>query len=724
MRLLKIAGIVVGALVALVVIALVYVALFVDPNDYRDDIERLVQRETGRELDLAGELKLSVFPWLAIETGPARLGDAPGFGDEPFVSIQEARMSVRLWPLLRGKIEAGTVRLVGARIRLITDEQGRNNWDDLGAGGEPQAAPEPDRPGQMELPTIAGLEIVDSSLYIENRQENTRRSIRNFNLKTGALRSGRPFDLQTGFVFDQGDTLSLQVDLAARVTADLERNVHRLDAPQIQLLLTGGDFPAEGIPVEIRATTIDADVGQETHRLSGFGLTTTWRGEGFPDAGVPVSLSAGELNANLADQSMELTDVAMDVAGARLKGALSGTQILDAPSIRGPLELEPVSLREWLPKLGVALPETRDPEVLQRLSFSGQVALTERSAEVGDIVLKLDDTTAQGSVGVADFEDQALRFDLRVDRIDADRYLPPPVENEDGRPDEEGPVEIPVDMLRELNARGQLEVGEAIFAGLTFSKLRLGVDAAKGQVRFSPIEASMYGGTHRGTIGIDATGKAARVSLDNQVSGVDFAPLFRDLFETDRISGNGTAAIKLAGTGRTTDDLMKTLDGTVSFKVADGAVNGVDLWYEIRRARAVLRRQEVPARSGTPRTEFTALAGSGVMQNGVLKNDDLTVATQYLRIAGTGMVDLPNSELDYRLTAQVLRIPPEGADAEQMKELVDARIPVTITGSLTDPTVRPDIEGLVKGEVKQRLEKEREKLEDKVKDRLRDLFNR
>src|SRR5690606_35795961 len=127
----------------------------------------------------------------------------------------------------------------------------------------------------------------------------------------------------------------------------------------------------------------------------------------------------------------------------------------------------------------------------------------------------------------------------------------------------------------------------------------------KGQVRFSPIEASMYGGTHRGTIGIDATGKAARVSLDNQVSGVDFAPLFRDLFETDRISGNGTAAIKLAGTGRTTDDLMKTLDGTVSFKVADGAVNGVDLWYEIRRARAVLRRQEVPARSGTPRTEFT-----------------------------------------------------------------------------------------------------------------------
>ena len=43
MRALKIAGIVIGGLVALVVIALLLVVLFVDPNDYRDDIERVVE---------------------------------------------------------------------------------------------------------------------------------------------------------------------------------------------------------------------------------------------------------------------------------------------------------------------------------------------------------------------------------------------------------------------------------------------------------------------------------------------------------------------------------------------------------------------------------------------------------------------------------------------------------------------------------------------------------
>ena len=139
MRALKIAGIVLGGLIALVVIALLLVVLFVDPNDYRADIERVVESKTGRQLTLAGDLQLTIFPWLALKAGPASLGEAPGFGDEPFVSIQEARVGVRLLPLISGKVEVGDVRLAGARIRLITDENGRNNWADLGEQKQPAA---------------------------------------------------------------------------------------------------------------------------------------------------------------------------------------------------------------------------------------------------------------------------------------------------------------------------------------------------------------------------------------------------------------------------------------------------------------------------------------------------------------------------------------------------------------------------------------------------------
>ena len=161
MRPLRIVAYVAAGLIGLIVIGLIFVVVFVDPNDYRDDIQRIVKEKTGRELTLSGDLKLSVFPWIALEAGPAALGDAQGFGPEPFVSIKHARLGVRLMPLLSGKVEVGNVRLDGARIRLITDERGRDNWADLGKSEGEQ--PKPQQSGATEVPTVAGLEINDAA---------------------------------------------------------------------------------------------------------------------------------------------------------------------------------------------------------------------------------------------------------------------------------------------------------------------------------------------------------------------------------------------------------------------------------------------------------------------------------------------------------------------------------------------------------------------------------
>ena len=716
MRSLRIVAYVAAGLIGLIVIGLVFVVLFVDPNDYRDDIEKMVEEKTGRELTLSGDLKLSLFPWIAIESGPASLGDAPGFGPEPFVSIRQAHIGVRLLPLLSGRIEVGNVKLDGARIRLITDEKGRDNWADLGkTEGEAQ---QPQATSTTEVPTVASLEISDAAVVMENRKEKSRREVRDFNLKTGRLASGEPFDFATDFVLDQDRSLSAKVKVAAKVTADLERNVHRLAEPEIDVVVSGAGYPADGVPVQVRAKSLEADIAKELYSLDTLTVKTTWKSDGLPPAGVPVAFSAKDCSVNIASQTLELGGLDADAAGAHVTGSLTGAEILDAPSFKGSLKLDPLALREWLPKVGVAAPRTTDPNVLKQLSFAGNVRLTKSAAEVADIVMKLDDTTMRGMLGVADFASKALRFDLNVDRINADRYLPPPSEKPKTKDAKEPPAEIPVEMLRKLNARGQLSVGEAIFAGMKFTKLRLGVNSREGKARFYPSEASMYGGQYRGDIGIDSTGKVARVTLDEHVSSVDFAPLFRDLFESKRVSGKGSANIKLAGSGRTTDDIMKTLTGAVDFNVADGALEGSDLWYEIRRARAVLKQQAIPERpSGPPRTPFSALTGTGAMKDGVLTNNDLNVAMQYLKVAGQGNVNLPGNTLDYRLVATVLKIPREGADTTQMQDMVDAQIPVKVSGSLSDPKVRPDLENYLKGEVKK-------KVEEKLKDKLKDIFKR
>ena len=48
MRIAKIAAYAIGGLIGLIVLTLVLIVVFVDPNDYRDDIERIVEAQTGR----------------------------------------------------------------------------------------------------------------------------------------------------------------------------------------------------------------------------------------------------------------------------------------------------------------------------------------------------------------------------------------------------------------------------------------------------------------------------------------------------------------------------------------------------------------------------------------------------------------------------------------------------------------------------------------------------
>jgi len=57
-------------LIVLVVAALIALPFFINPNDYKDEISREVEKATGRNLTLQGDIGLSVFPWIALDLGP------------------------------------------------------------------------------------------------------------------------------------------------------------------------------------------------------------------------------------------------------------------------------------------------------------------------------------------------------------------------------------------------------------------------------------------------------------------------------------------------------------------------------------------------------------------------------------------------------------------------------------------------------------------------------
>jgi AsmA protein len=363
--------------------------------------------------------------------------------------------------------------------------------------------------------------------------------------------------------------------------------------------------------------------------------------------------------------------------------------------------------------------------------------------------MKLDDTTFTGEFVMPTDPAGRIRIGLAADTINADRYMAPADENAAAAADgEEPPLEIPVDLIRELNAAGSLTIGEVLLGGMTFSDVELAVDSAAGRMRIHPFTAGFFDGRYEGDIRIDASGEVATLSTNEKISAVSLAPLAKAAFDQDNITGLVNGTFQLAGRGNDMSEIQKTLDGKLSFTLADGAYEGVDIWYQLRRARALFHKETPPEPSLPPRTPFSDVSATGTITDGVMRNEDFVADLPFMRLTGKGSVDLVAGTIDYALTGNVYDRP-EGIEQTAEGEVADlakAVIPLKVTGTLVEPKIGIDVDDMVKerakDELRERLLEElddgeqttgegetgekdpEEQVKDRLKDKLRDLIDR
>jgi AsmA protein len=186
-RLLKWISLGLGALVALLIVAVLVIVWVVDPNSFKPRIERAVRDATGRDFALVGDIDLGFFPWLALRTGEGRFGNAPGFGSEPMVTWRRAQLGARLFPLLRGELVADRVILEGADIRLVRRADGRANWE--GIGGDTPKDPDAE---PMEL-RIDGIDVRDTHVSFVDETAARHVSVDGLDLSTDGISPGTPY---------------------------------------------------------------------------------------------------------------------------------------------------------------------------------------------------------------------------------------------------------------------------------------------------------------------------------------------------------------------------------------------------------------------------------------------------------------------------------------------------------------------------------------------------
>lgn len=681
-RLLKVTLIIAAVCIGFVLVAIISALMFFDPNEFKTQIATAVKDETGRELVIEGDLSLTLFPWIAVEIGRTELGNADGFSANTFLQFDQAKLSVRLLPLiLSRRLTVGTASLDGLVVNLEVDRNGNTNWDDLaGSDGEVTESESTAVAGGAVI-DVANIDINNANVSYMDGQAGSSFALRNLSMQTGRIVVDRPIDLSAEFDFSSSPG-ELGGHLAIRGVAKMSDGGSMLD-------------------------------------VSGLNVAGTLRG--IVNEPTDFNFDARAISVDTAEQSIDAGELDLMLLGLSMAAVVEPFSYADSPQPKAALRGAEFSLKELMQVLDIAPPVTADPDALTRVSFSANAAMTSTALALSGMTLELDDATMTGSLSVPTTNTGVLVFDLDVDEIGLDAYMAPVDEGRAASTDESSSdVEIPVDLIRTLNANGSFEISRAFLSGMEFQNLELGVNASGGNLRLHPLAADFYDGTYRGDVSIDASNDVPTISANETINGVNLAAMAKALFDTDNISGSINGQFVVSGSGQRLSAIQRDLDGTMSFELADGALEGTDVWYQLRKARALFRQQVPPEPILPARTKFSAVTATGVITDGVFQNDDFLAELPFLRLTGAGMVDLVSTEVDYGLQVSVFDRPEfmSGATEAELADFSETVVPLKITGLLSAPKVRPDIEGIYRGRVEEAIEEKKEELKDQLLNRL------
>lgn len=756
------------AIIIIAIAALAALPFIIDPNDYKDEIAAQVEKATGRQLTLQGDISLSVFPWIALELGPLSLSNASGFKAESFASVEAAEIRIKLMPLLKKQLEMDTIVLDGLLLNLETNEAGVTNWDDL---TEPKAetdetasttsdssATEPSN--GLAAISIAGVKLTNANVLWSDASKDENFQLRNLNLDTDPLVPGEPTALTTSFdLISSKPEAKAHIKIDTNVIVDLEKQVYALEELKLNTVANSSAMPlqqanlnlqadvnanmasemitinnlvmnlqAAGIEQKIDAELtglIEANLATQQHRISNLVIMADLEDEKLPGGKAKLDVNTNII-ANLADETFQANDLAIKLADLTMNGRFQGEKILsDDLAFNGNIQIKPFNLRKLANDLEIELPVMADTSTLELVQLTTELSGTKNSVQTKDLQLTLDQSQLTGQFGMRNFEKPAYTFNLSLDQIDADRYLPPVKEGAD-QPAQEvatpataaagGSSELPLATLRDINAKGSLNIGKLKASGISTENIVITIDAKDGLIKLSPLSAELYQGKYQGNINIDAREDNLKLAIDETLQGVQAGPLLMDLTGNDRISGTANANVKLNGSGKDLDAIKQSLAGNGAFSFTDGALKGINIAEAIRQAKALLSGQKATENNQPVQTDFSSLKGSFTANEGIVNNQDLELMSPLLRVTGAGDIDIPREVIDYAVRVSIVGTA-EGQGGKTLEELKGLTIPVKITGSFDSPRPQVDLAAVLK---EQATDEMKAKAEEKLKEKLGD----
>lgn len=702
MKAIRIALIVIVALVILLVAAVGTAMMVIDPNDYKSHIEQAAADSTNLELKLNGDIQ-----WSFIPLGLSVADVQASLEGEDFVALDELVASVDLWSLITMTPAVHTFQLEGFRANLVMGEDGTGNWTrvmpEAEQGQEEEAAPTEaeqtltdDSGGELISFNVQEVRISNAMVSFENRQSGQSFQLSNASLEASDIALGQDFPLELGF------SVSLnEPELAVDGTLAMQLNAAQ-NLKQFAVSGLDGDFTLAGAP--------------------------------FNGETVSAGLS-GSARADLEAESASVSDLVASLENAEVTSNLNIQGFNAKPEVSGDLQLADFSPTELLEQLGQPAIETRDDNVLSQAAFETTVATREGMVRLEETRLQLDDTEFKGTLGYG-LDNQAILVDLQGNRFNLDRYLPP--KPEEGEDEAEGASEqetsgttasgegelLPLETLRGLNLDISVGLGKLVASNLTLTELLAEVSGNEGQLSLDELSARLYDGGFNMTASLDARTDNPQWQFDKELSGVQTQPLLMDLAEMDLLSGSVNVNANGTSRGNSIDALLQNSNGKADFRIDEGAIENINMTRMACQGISRVHGESLSVDDWGNKTPFNDMSGNFTINSGVLENENLTADLAGLRLEGDGVVNLVESMLDYRLGLRVVGEVHRDQACRVNERIQNIVIPVRCQGGFgDDPAGLCGFDGSRFGDVlesmaRQEVDRKKEEAKDKARERV------
>lgn len=320
---------IVSGLLTLLILVAGITPFFLDLNDYKGDITAAVKDATGRDLEIDGDIAVSLLPLPTVKVAGVRFSNLDVATAPDMVRISVVEASVALMPLFSGTIEVGSLTFIEPVVELEIFADGRTNWElaTAGTGGGS---------GGLAL-SIDSLTVQGATLVYRDGIAGTTERLDSLNLVAAVDSINGPFRAK-GSVVARSIPLTFEA-----LIGDFDRRPVRL---RVDLALNDGDTTV-AFNGTASSVSPDAELSGKL-KVAGTSLAdligALTGGAANPILGQNFSLSGSVAASSV---TAGINDIVFDIGGMQGTGAVSAL-LAGNPQVDVAIALNHVDLDQLL----------------------------------------------------------------------------------------------------------------------------------------------------------------------------------------------------------------------------------------------------------------------------------------------------------------------------------------------------------------------------------------